>query len=332
MSTASVNGHVVGLPLRPGAQGEAVRDLQRRLKAAGHSPDDIDGDYGDTTAEAVRSFQAKRGLRVDGICGPQTWSALVEAGFALGDRLLYLRRPMLRGDDVAELQRRLGALGFDAGRVDGMFGDDTLAALIDFQHNTGLTTDGVCGPATLAGLDRLGRRPGRDTGTVVAQVREQETLRAAPRTLAGRRLAVGEHGGLGALLAIVTRTIADAGAIVLALDDPDGSVQARQANSFSADVYIGLALADHCRASYYRREDFESGGGRHLAAMLATTLPLVLGGPACAPTGMALPVLRETRMPAVVCELGPATTVVERGADVARAVRQALTLWAQSPP
>ena len=36
--------------------------------------------------------------------------------YAMGDRLLYRTEPMLRGDDVRELQRRLGQLGFDAGK------------------------------------------------------------------------------------------------------------------------------------------------------------------------------------------------------------------------
>src|SRR5205807_2860203 len=94
--------------LRTGGQGEAVRDLQARLAAAGHdcTPDEP-GVFGSATEEAVRAFQGKRGLRVDGLCGAQTWAALVEAGWRLGDRLLYQASPFLRGDDVAELQRRL---------------------------------------------------------------------------------------------------------------------------------------------------------------------------------------------------------------------------------
>ena len=96
----------------------------------------------------MRVFQEARGLRVDGVCGRDTWSSLVESGFRLGDRMLYLRHPMFRGDDVTELQRRLNALGFDAGREDGILGDDTTAALTEFQRNVGLTVDGVCGPAT----------------------------------------------------------------------------------------------------------------------------------------------------------------------------------------
>jgi N-acetylmuramoyl-L-alanine amidase len=70
--------------------------------------------FGPTTEAALREFQSKRGLRTDGVCGQQTWAAIVEAGWHPGDRLLYYATPMLRGDDVAALQRRLGQLGFDA--------------------------------------------------------------------------------------------------------------------------------------------------------------------------------------------------------------------------
>ena len=52
---------------------------------------------------------------------------------------------MLRGDDVAELQQRLCTLGFDTGRVDGIFGDATVRALGEFQRNAGLPVDGIVG-------------------------------------------------------------------------------------------------------------------------------------------------------------------------------------------
>jgi peptidoglycan hydrolase-like protein with peptidoglycan-binding domain len=67
--------------LRPGSRGEAVRDLQVRLGALGHEIPLVEaGDYGEATEQVVRTFQSTRGLRVDGICGPQTWSAVVESG------------------------------------------------------------------------------------------------------------------------------------------------------------------------------------------------------------------------------------------------------------
>src|SRR5256885_8823551 len=90
---------------------------------------------------------------------------------------------MLRGDDVAELQRRLNGLGFDAGREDGILGDDTTRALIEFQRNMNLPTDGMCGTATLAVLERVG---GLAEGSV-ASVREREALRRGPHRLSGRR-------------------------------------------------------------------------------------------------------------------------------------------------
>ena len=149
------------------------------------------GRYGDATVQAVRTFQERRGLRVDGICGPQTWGALVEAGYRLNDRLLYLRAPMLRGDDVSELQEDLGSLGFDAGRVDGIFGPRTVTALEEFQRNAGLTIDGICGPDTVAALRRVVRPQG---AAPVVSVRETQRLLDAPRRLQGRRVGVGETG------------------------------------------------------------------------------------------------------------------------------------------
>ena len=81
--------------LRRGSRGEAVRDLQLRLKGVGHDPSgDEPGQFHAATEDAVRAFQAARGLAIDGICGRETWAALVESGFSLGDRMLYARRPM----------------------------------------------------------------------------------------------------------------------------------------------------------------------------------------------------------------------------------------------
>ena len=74
----------------------------------------------------------------------------------LGDRLLFLTSPNLRGDDVAELQGGLNHIGFECGRVDGILGPRTARALQDFQHNCGLHDDGVCGPDTVRSLAEAG--------------------------------------------------------------------------------------------------------------------------------------------------------------------------------
>jgi len=274
----------------------------------------------------VRAFQERRGLRVDGICGPQTWASLVEAGYHLGDRLLYHTSPPLRGDDVAELQRRLGALGFDAGRVDAIFGEDTQRAVLEFQRNAGLTADGVCGPATRAVLVRVKARS--EDPIPVADIREREALRHSPRTLQGRTVVVAQAGGLDALTDAVTRALAETGAQAIPLHHLDGSAQAQQANGVGADVFVGLAAAEAgCSTAFYAAHGFESRGGRRLAECIQQEVPAILDAKPAHPVGMALPVLRETRMPAVLCELGPPPRVVSQGPNLACAFTKALECW-----
>jgi len=62
----------------PLLRGPDVKTVQRRLDTRGFSPGPVDGLYGRTTEAAVREFQASRNLKVDGIVGPRTWSALFE--------------------------------------------------------------------------------------------------------------------------------------------------------------------------------------------------------------------------------------------------------------
>lgn len=326
------NSPLEGLPLGPGSAGPAVRDLQQRLGAVGHrtTPDEP-ATYGDATGEAVRAFQAARGLKQDGVCGAQTWHALVEAGYRLGDRHLYRRARMLRGDDVADLQRRLGALGFDAGRVDGIFGDQTERALGDFQRNAGLTVDRICGPATVRALVQLGSRGLEEP---VAGVRERDALRRRPPTLDGRNVVIAESGGLGALTRALERALVANGAVVTVLQHPDGSEQAAAANAVGAEVLMALGLdpdSEGCAAAYYGAHGWESPGGRRLAELVQGLVPTAIGVKDGGVRAMSVPVLRESRMPAVLCELGPPPAVVERGAEIATALGEALTAWTVPP-
>lgn len=82
---AIANGHPVGDPGRPvlqrGDSGPEVLVLQNDLMAVGESLPQFgaDGDFGAETETAVRSFQQKTGLTVDGVVGAQTWAALDRA-------------------------------------------------------------------------------------------------------------------------------------------------------------------------------------------------------------------------------------------------------------
>ncbi len=67
--------------LKNGDKGDAVRELQNNLISLGYSCGSAgaDGDFGPGTENAVRSFQQKNGLTVDGVAGPVTLSAIQEA-------------------------------------------------------------------------------------------------------------------------------------------------------------------------------------------------------------------------------------------------------------
>lgn len=321
--------HESGLPLREGDQGAAIRDLHRRLAAAGFGALGDPETFDLETSVAVRRFQASRRIVEDGTVGRQTWAALVEADHRLGDRMLYLRSPMTRGDDVTDLQQRLGSLGFDAGYVDGIFGPDTERALRDFQANQGVTPDGVAGPDTVAALGRLaGRRSGEKT---IAEVREAEMLLHQPAGVTGRRIVIGEEGGVPTLVDALARRLRLDGADVLTLHHPDLSKQARTANDWDGAVYVGVALASSDQTvTYFETEGFVSAGGRGLAHHMSPAVDAVLGV-AHPSVGMRLPILRETRMPAVWCRVGPPASVVEHGPSLAAALHDALITWCDEP-
>jgi N-acetylmuramoyl-L-alanine amidase len=328
----------IGEPLRPGDTGEGVRDLHRRLDTAGHpvaATEATAGHYGDNTAAQVARFQAERGLHDHGLVDEHTLSSLIEAGHRLGDRNLYLHAPMLRGDDVADLQLRLGSLGFDAGRIDGIFGTDTSAALRDFQRNSGLILDGIAGAATVRSLRHLASRTAGTTP--VAQVRELDRLRRSRPDLDERRIALGHFGSCGALAAALSRGLRTRGANVVALDHPDDTTQAATANRFEAEAYLGLRIENlpAPEVAYFATEGFHSEGGLRLAQRCAAALKQVLAdgmaGTEVAVRGMRLPILRRTRMPAVLCTLAPPSSVVPATAELADQLTSAVSDWAADP-
>lgn len=62
--------------LKQGATGGEVKELQRRLKQWGYYDGAVDGIYGPSTVAAVKKFQKKNGLKVDGVAGISTYAAL----------------------------------------------------------------------------------------------------------------------------------------------------------------------------------------------------------------------------------------------------------------
>lgn len=315
--------------IKRGDVGEGVRDVQSRFAALGYIVDPAELEqhrFAESTERAVRAFQQDRGLLVDGLVGKDTWEELVEAGFALGDRVLYLRSPHFRGDDVRALQSRLNVLGFDPGREDGILGEQTSRAIQEFQRNVGLRPDGIVGGTTLEAVARL--RPSL-AGLRRTEVRETESLRLEG-SLAGHRIAIdpghgpedqGCTGPGGMVEAKVTWELADllakelgarrADPVLLRAgqEDPPASERAARANATGADVLVAIHMNDHADAGaegsssyYFGRLGSYSLAGRALADMIQEEVTARTGLKDGRTHPKAFAILRESTMPAVQIE------------------------------
>lgn len=311
-----------------------MRDIRAALVARRHLPDvgsSAPEEFDLAVDAEVRAFQQERGLVVDGVVGTETWSALVAAGRTLGDRLLRWTPtpPYTTGDDVAELQDRLMKMGFDVGRVDGLFGRRTEEALRSFQRERQLRADGICGPLTFAELKRLVHTV---RGGNPHELREHERLRRSGQSLAGRVVVVdaGHGGGDRGVVAHGTderEVVADiarrlvgrleaAGVTAVqthpAWNSPPAGERARVANQTEADLVISLHTDGTTSASPHGAATYYYGTGRDGASVVGARLADLVQREVVARTSLldgrthpkTWELLRLTRMPAVRLEVG----------------------------
>jgi N-acetylmuramoyl-L-alanine amidase len=286
-------------PVGRGNRGKQVVDIQTRLAALGFQlgREGADGMFGPHTEVAIREFQQRRLLVADGIVGENTWTELVEAGHKPGDRLLYLRVPFMRGDDVLYLQRRLDELGFDCGPVDGIFSPALEVAVSEFQRNAGLNVDGIVGETTFAALRRLqkvqaegqaGNIPDRMNGYV------------GRRTLPGLRVSIDPaHGGsepgargVGSILEkdinlrlglSLARALRESGAAVYLLRDDDVTMgqyeRAQAAEAWRPDLHVCIhhnscasPKASGAATYFFGNQFYSSETGKRLAGYIVDAL------------------------------------------------------------
>jgi N-acetylmuramoyl-L-alanine amidase len=317
-------------PFGLGHVGPEVEDVQRRLEDLGFACPGEPGIFDEATRSAVRGFQQRRGLAADGWVGDDTWRALLGASLRLGDRLLYVTRPVMHGDDVQELQRRLTRLGFDAGYEDGLYGPQTFDAVREFQLNTGLDVDGIAGPATVDLLKRLHRR--HQVASVVA-VREREVLRHPTRlSIAGARVMVDpghcaaepglagpdgsrEHEVTWQIASLVEGQLAALGAhVVLSrgpASSPTPSERAGHANAEDVEAIVSIHLDGHPSrlargaAGFYFGTALDVSDRGHMLAELAIDRIVELTGtPHCRVHPATTAILLESRAPAVIVAPG----------------------------
>ena len=154
-----------GTVLRTGSTGSAVEQLQFWLNTLAQYESSIpsltvDGVYGTGTANAVRAFQRKYGLTVDGVVGRATWTEVYDQFRSIqsdnGTPNAYPGTALREGSSGQNV--RLVQFWLKIARtvypslsnvtVDGKFGSATTAAVRRFQTYFGLTSDGVVGRTT----------------------------------------------------------------------------------------------------------------------------------------------------------------------------------------
>jgi len=79
---------------------------------------------------------------------------------------LHVTSPLMRGQNVVEVQKRLLELGYQPGVPDGAYGPTTAAAVSAFQRDQGLEADGIVGPRTLTALQGAAPATGRASAGV----------------------------------------------------------------------------------------------------------------------------------------------------------------------
>ena len=266
----------------------------------------------------IRSFQQSRGLNVTGVIDAVTSRALEEARWKLGDRSLSLQDPpLMRGDDVAALQSRLTEMGFDCGRVDGIYGYRSEAAVKEFQRSVGIGVDGKCGPATIIGLLRLTRIVSGGAPTVM---RESATQRNRGPALANKVIVLNPDGDDALIYDVALRTegrLLALGASVFLTrgisNNPSETERIAFTNQSGADLMISLHLDSyknevaHGAATYFYGSDahgVHSIVGERFASLVQREICARTDLVNCRTHAMAWDLLRLTRAPAVQIDLG----------------------------
>ena len=150
-----------------------IEDAQRKLKELYIYQGDIDGVIGTYTKLAIKEFQKRSGLAVDGILGPMTKEALSKGESSYinigGQQTVDIDNYEIT-DETKNIQTKLKDLEIYTGDVDGVFGFQTVVSLKEFQKKAGLTIDGIFGPKTKQALEK-----GKES-FITTQVNEESNI------------------------------------------------------------------------------------------------------------------------------------------------------------
>jgi N-acetylmuramoyl-L-alanine amidase len=236
----------------------------------------------------------------------------------------------MHGDDIAALQSRLTEMGFDCGRVDGIYGRRTESAVKDFQKSVGATVDGKCGPATIIALIRLTKIV---SGGVPSTLRQNAVQQSRGPALANKVIVLNPDGDDQLIYDVAVRTegrLLALGASVFltrgATNNPSEQERISFSNKSGADLMISLNIDSyvnekaHGAATYFYGSDahgVHSIVGERFASLVQREICARTDLTNCRTHAKTWDLLRMTTAPTVRIDLG----YVSNPGDLARLSR-----------
>ena len=140
-----------------GERGAHVAHVQEYLRAAGFDPKRVSGVFDERTKGALTAFQRRAKLPVTGELDSKTWRSLRKSMMSASGAASPAQRLHERSGAVKASEQLLAKLGFNPGKIDGLFDARTTKAVRAFEKSQGLKVDGAIGTNQLALMKRLSK-------------------------------------------------------------------------------------------------------------------------------------------------------------------------------
>lgn len=138
-----------------GSDGAAVKNVQKHLSAAGFSPKRWTGKFDERTEGALKAFQRRSHLEATGRVDSQTWKALKRSFILAKSGTAPAQALWEKSGAVKRSEKLLKQLGFNPGKVDGLFDRRTRKAVKAFEKQQGLERNGEVEASQLKKMKRL---------------------------------------------------------------------------------------------------------------------------------------------------------------------------------
>lgn len=222
-----------------------------------------DADNCEMVSDALNTGNPYDKVKPLGLAERKRWVAkakVVWPSSDVGSEAMIVLRRGDEGDEVRKLQERLKELGYNPGLIDGDFGLGTERALVNFQREHGLETDGIYGPKTKQALDASAPAQIGERGTLTAKDMKKRGSRIVAMTQRVKRF-VAWVFGLGTAGTVDYATGLGLAETVLTHGEKVRSIAVRGMDLVSAGngtLVLGiLAGAALCGAAYWVADQIE---------------------------------------------------------------------------